>query len=117
MHSYEGYDLNEVVYSVRLLKFLGAQNLILTNAAGGINEEYTPGQLILIKDHINLTGRNPLIGKNNDELGPRFPDMTFAYDKKLSEIISGTASEISYDLKSGIYAAMTGPSYEDSCRN
>lgn len=112
IHAYEGYDLDDVVYATRILKFLGAKNLILTNAAGGINKNYKPGQLVIINDHINLTGKNPLIGKNNDELGPRFPDMTFAYDKTISDIIRQSADDINYEIKEGIYVAMMGPSYE-----
>ena len=112
IHAYEGYDLDDVVFATRVLKFLGAENLILTNAAGGINPNFKPGDLVLIEDHINLTGRNPLIGKNIEELGPRFPDMTFAYNSELNEIIRQSAKEINYELKTGVYAAMMGPSYE-----
>ena len=112
VHAYEGYSLDDVVYSARLLKFLGAENLILTNAAGGINSTFKPGQLVVIKDHINLTGKNPLIGKNNEDFGPRFPDMTFAYNKNLNEIIYSAAKEVNYEIKTGVYAAMMGPSYE-----
>jgi len=112
IHAYEGYELDDVVYSVRLLKYLGAESLILTNAAGGINANFKPGQLVKINDHINLTGKNPLIGKNIDDFGPRFPDMTFTYNKDLSDIIQASANEIEYPLENGVYAAMMGPSYE-----
>ena len=112
VHAYEGYELSDIVFSVRVLKFLEAESLILSNAAGGINSDYKPGDLVLIKDHINLTGKNPLIGKNLDTLGPRFPDMTFAYDSHISDEILKSAKEINYELKTGVYAAMTGPSYE-----
>ncbi len=112
VHAYEGYNLNDVVYSVRLLNLLGATKLILTNAAGGINKDYKPGDLIAIRDHINLTGKNPLIGKNNDELGPRFPDMTFAYNREMMTAIENSAMAANYNLRQGVYAAMTGPSYE-----
>lgn len=112
IHSYEGHSLDEVVYATRVMKHLGARNLILTNAAGGINTNFKPGDLVIIDDHINLTGKNPLIGKNNDELGPRFPDMTFAYSKDLREIISEAAKSINFKIHHGVYAAMTGPSYE-----
>ena len=112
VHAYEGYSLDDIVYSARTLKFLGAESLILTNAAGGINSDFKPGDLVSITDHINLTGKNPLIGKNIAEFGPRFPDMTFAYCEKIRGIILESAKEINYNLHSGVYAAMMGPSYE-----
>lgn len=112
LHYYEGYSLQEVVYPVRVLKLLGIKTLIVTNAAGGINETFISGDLMLIEDHINLLGNNPLIGENYDFLGPRFNDMTYAYTPKLKRIASKCADEINIKLKSGIYVACTGPSFE-----
>ena len=111
-HFYEGEGWEPVINPILLSKKLGCDNCVLTNAAGGINTTFKPGDLVIIDDHINLTGRNPLIGKNNDELGPRFPDMTFAYNKDLRQIISEAASSIDFKIHNGVYAAMTGPSYE-----
>ncbi|RKX77484.1 MAG: purine-nucleoside phosphorylase [Spirochaetes bacterium] len=107
-HFYEGYTMKEVVLPVFLLNGLGVKKLIVTNAAGGINQSYSPGDLVLIKDHINLLGDNPLVGSHL-EMGPRFPDMTFAYSKELRNIAVKAAD---YDLPEGVYAAMRGPSYE-----
>lgn len=107
-HYYEGYGIDDVVLPVFLLKKLGVENIIITNAAGGINRSYSPGELVLIRDHLNLTGINPLIGKNIDKYGPRFPDMSTAYSKSLMEL----ALQINPDLKKGVYAGLTGPSYE-----
>lgn len=107
-HYYEGYSMQDVVYPVRVLKGLRIKNLIVTNAAGGINRDFSPGDLMLIEDHINLTGNNPLIGPNNNKLGPRFPDMSEAYSKDLIK----TALSIKSSLKKGVYAGVTGPSYE-----
>ena len=112
IHAYEGHPLDDVVYATRVMKHLGVKDLILTNAAGGINESFKPGDLVIIDDHINLTGRNPLIGKNVDDLGPRFPDMTFAYNKELSTMINSISQDIDFNIHHGVYAAMTGPSYE-----
>lgn len=111
-HVYEGHDLSDVVLPVRVLSQIGPEYVILTNAAGGINADYYPGDLVCIKDHINLTGRNPLIGKNIDELGPRFPDMTTTYDPAIQEVIIQSANELGIKLPTGIYAAMLGPAYE-----
>lgn len=112
VHSYEGHPMEEVVFPTRVLANLGVKSLILTNAAGGINPTFTPGDLILIEDHINLMGRNPLVGANPTQLGPRFPDMTQAYNPELRQIIHDAAKEIKMDLKQGIYAGLLGPSYE-----
>ncbi|MCL2295017.1 MAG: purine-nucleoside phosphorylase [Spirochaetes bacterium] len=108
IHYYEGHSIDDVVLPIFLLSRLGVKNLIITNAAGGINPTYAAGELVLISDHINLTGCNPLIGINDDSLGPRFPDMSECYSKKLIE----KALSIKPDLKQGVYAGLKGPSYE-----
>lgn len=108
-HYYEGYSLDDVVLPVFLMWKLGIKTLIITNASGGINKSYRAGEFILIKDHINFIGSNPLIGGNNDEYGPRFPDMTEAYPKNLRQLAQETTG---FNLKEGVYAALTGPSYE-----
>ncbi|HPT77909.1 MAG TPA: purine-nucleoside phosphorylase [Candidatus Atribacteria bacterium] len=111
-HYYEGFDIKEVVLPVRVLKELGIKNLIVTNAAGGVNMDFKPGDLMLITDHINLSGINPLRGRNEAEFGPRFPDMTYAYDPALIELAEKTAKALDINLRKGIYAMMQGPSYE-----
>lgn len=111
-HYYEGHDINEVVFPVRVMKQLGVEKLIVTNAAGGANDTYTPGDLMLINDHINFASTNPLIGKNIAELGPRFPDMSRAYDRDFLEIARKTANELGISLKEGTYMWLTGPTYE-----
>jgi purine-nucleoside phosphorylase len=111
-HVYEGHELNDVVLPTRVLCLLGAESMILTNAAGGINPDYVPGDLVYITDHINMTGRNPLVGPNISELGPRFPDMTQAYDIELRELIKTSAKAVGFDIKGGVYAQMLGPTYE-----
>lgn len=111
-HFYEGYSLAETTFPVRVIQSLGAKYLIVTNAAGGINKSYSPGNLMLISDHINLMGSNPLIGPNYAELGERFPDMSEAYSKKLREIAKTVAQEEQIQLQEGVYCAMSGPSYE-----
>jgi purine-nucleoside phosphorylase len=111
-HLYEGYTPARVAFGVRVLRSLGARSLVVTNAAGGINLDYGQGALVLISDHINLQGVNPLAGANEDDLGPRFPDMTEAYSQRFREIARTAAAEIGYELKEGVYAAMLGPSYE-----
>ena len=110
-HYYEGYDISEIVLPTRVLAHLGIKTLILTNAAGGIAENYLPGDIVNIKDHINLTGNNPLIGKNIEELGPRFPDMTNTYDENLRDLAKNTANKL-FEYKDGVYAWFTGPTYE-----
>jgi purine-nucleoside phosphorylase len=112
VHGYEGFPMEDLVFPTRLLASLGVESLILTNAAGGINLDYIPGDLVMITDHINLMGNNPLVGPNIAELGPRFPDMTEAYNLELRSTLQSAAKEISYELKTGIYAAMLGPTYE-----
>jgi purine-nucleoside phosphorylase len=111
-HLYEGYSAQQVVAGIRLFRELGVQRVVLTNAAGGINVEYSEGALVLISDHINLQGTNPLLGANNPELGPRFPDMTDAYSAELRQIAREVAEEFDIELREGIYAALQGPSYE-----
>ncbi|WP_425448686.1 purine-nucleoside phosphorylase [Dethiothermospora halolimnae] len=111
-HYYEGYTLEEVTFPVRVMKALGVSKIIVTNAAGGANESFEPGDLMLIEDHINFAFDNPLIGKNHDELGPRFPDMSNAYSNELIEIGRKSAKNIGIKLKEGTYMFMPGPSYE-----
>ena len=112
IHAYEGHSFQDVVFPTRVVKTLGIENLILTNASGGMNPNYQEGDLVLIKDHINLTGDNPLKGENYDFLGPRFPDMTETYNKSLQSIIWKAAESISFKLKEGTYVGVLGPSYE-----
>lgn len=112
VHYYEGYDVKDVVLPTRLMKLLGAEILFLTNAAGGVNTSFHAGDLMLITDHISLFAPNPLIGANIEELGVRFPDMSSVYDKKLQEIIRRKAKENDIYLQEGIYAQLTGPSFE-----
>ncbi len=112
LHYYEGNSLQDVVYPVRVMKLLGIKNLIVTNAAGGINRAFKPGDLMLIEDHINLTGNSPLIGPNLDEFGPRFPDMSEAYTKNLMNIAESSGKKLGIDLQKGIYVFVGGPTYE-----
>jgi len=111
-HFYEGYPLEDVTFPIRVLKLLGVRTLILTNAAGSLNTEFTPGSLMVISDHINLMGVNPLIGANDDRFGPRFPDLTSTYDPDLQSIVIEEAKAMKIDMRRGVYAALTGPSYE-----
>ncbi|NLM06858.1 MAG: purine-nucleoside phosphorylase [Tissierellia bacterium] len=111
-HFYEGYPMQDLVMPIRVMKLLGVKDLILTNAAGGVNEMYKAGDLMLIEDHLNFTGNNPLIGENLDDFGPRFPDMTNVYSKDLCKIARKAAEENKLILKEGVYAYLTGPSYE-----
>lgn len=111
-HFYEGYSMAQVTMGVRVMGALGIQALALTNAAGGINLAYSRGALVLIHDHINLQGTNPLIGPNDEKLGPRFPDMTEAYSKKLRKLAHEVAAEMGFTFPEGVYAALTGPTYE-----
>src|ERR1700758_1210305 len=112
VHFYEGYTANEVVFPMRVLGRLGIRTAILTNAAGGIDLGYKQGQLLVIRDHINLQGANPLIGPNDERFGPRFPDMTLAYDRRFREMTVGEGNRNGIGLYEGIYAALPGPSYE-----
>ena len=111
-HLYEGYSIAEVAYPARILGCLGIRRLIVTNAAGGINLAFQPGDLMLITDHINLMGANPLVGINLDALGPRFPDMSEAYDSDMRRIALEVAREKEITLRQGIYVGLCGPSYE-----
>lgn len=111
-HAYEGHDMRTVTFAVRVLGVLGVKTLILTNAAGGINTGFASGALMVIDDHINLTGANPLVGANEDRFGPRFPDMTEVYSKRLRAIADATGLAIGLALSHGVYAALMGPSYE-----
>jgi purine-nucleoside phosphorylase len=111
-HLYEGYSAAQVAFGIRELARRGVKSVILTNAAGAINTGYRPGDLILISDHINLMGANPLIGPNDDALGPRFPDMSEAYSREYREIAKSCARSLGFEMKEGVYAALAGPNYE-----
>lgn len=111
-HYYEGYNMAEVTIPIRVMKLLGIKTLIVTNASGAVNTSFVPGDLMIITDHINLSGANPLIGKNLDDFGPRFPDMTTAYDPALKNIALTSASSLGIDIKQGVYMMMSGPTYE-----
>jgi len=111
-HFYEGYTMQEVIFPIRVLKFLGITRLFLSNASGGVNQNFKVGDLMIIEDHINLMGNNPLIGKNFDELGTRFPDMSVPYDKELIRKGMNIANKHHFRCHIGVYAAVTGPCYE-----
>lgn len=111
-HFYEGYKLEEVTFPVRVLALLGASSLVLTNAAGGLNNSFEQGSLVLISDHLNLMGTNPLLGPNDARFGPRFPDMTDVYDREYQDAAIAESHEMGLELRRGIYAALSGPSYE-----
>jgi purine-nucleoside phosphorylase len=110
-HYYEGYSMQEVTFPVRVMKALGVEHLIVTNACGGMNPGFEPGDLMLIQDHLNMTGANPLIGENEAELGPRFPDMSRAYTPELLGLVEETARSLDIRVKKGVYAGITGPTY------
>jgi len=112
VHLYEGYSAKDVAFPIRVFARMGIKALILTNAAGGIKREFVQGQLVVIKDHINLQGANPLTGSNDERFGPRFPDMTVAYDRRFREITVGEGNRNRIGLYEGVYAALPGPSYE-----
>lgn len=112
VHLYEGYSAAQVVFGVRVMGAFGVKSLVITNAAGGIREDLGRGGLVLISDHINLQGVNPLTGPNDDAMGPRFPDMTEAYSKLYREIAKGAGAATGIGLREGVYAAVPGPSYE-----
>jgi purine-nucleoside phosphorylase len=112
VHLYEGYPVSQVVFPVRMLGRMGVKTLVLTNAAGSVNVNYKPGELVVLSDHINLTGVNPLTGPNEDELGPRFPDLSDAYDAALREIAEKACWKAGVTVRKGIYLGLSGPSYE-----
>jgi purine-nucleoside phosphorylase len=111
-HFYEGYSLEEVTFPIRVLKLLGVRTLVLTNAAGTLKIEFTPGSLMVISDHLNLLGDNPLRGENDERFGPRFPDLTSVYARRLQDIVIAEADAMGLEVRRGIYAALVGPSYE-----
>lgn len=111
-HYYEGYTMQQITYPVRVMKFLGVKTLLVSNACGGMNPLYRRGDIMLMIDHINLIGDNPLIGKNEDELGPRFPDMSEPYDLKLIELAENIALENKIKVQKGVYVAVAGPNLE-----
>jgi purine-nucleoside phosphorylase len=115
VHFYEGYSPNHITLPVRVMQILGIETLILTNAAGGINETFTPGDLMLLKDHLNIpgmAGHNPLRGPNEDSFGPRFPDMVTPYDPELRQMAHEIAAEAGFSLQEGVYGYVAGPNYE-----
>ncbi|RUS48110.1 purine-nucleoside phosphorylase [Cohnella sp. AR92] len=111
-HMYEGYEPERTALPVRVMKQLGVKTLLVTNAAGGVNLDFSSGNLMIISDHLNLTGRNPLVGPNDNALGVRFPDMSDAYSKRLRQVAKETASELGVPVKEGVYAGLLGPNYE-----
>ena len=111
-HYYEGYSMQQITYPVRVMKFLGVKNLLVSNACGGMNPLFQRGDIMLMVDHINLLGDNPLIGKNEDELGPRFPDMSEPYDKELINLAEKVALENGIKVQKGVYVAVPGPNLE-----
>ena len=112
LHLYEGYSAKEVAFPIRVFNQMGIKAVILTNAAGGINLNYSQGALVAIRDHINLQGANPLIGPNDDRFGSRFPDMTRAYDPEFRRFVSEEGKRLKLDLHEGVYLALAGPNYE-----
>ncbi len=112
VHYYEGYSFEEVTFPIRTFKLLGIKTLILTNAAGGINVQLTQGALMVISDHLNLMGDNPLRGPNDERFGPRFPDMTAVYSPELQELVVDEAKAAGVEVRRGIYGGLSGPSYE-----
>jgi purine-nucleoside phosphorylase len=111
-HFYEGYSLEDVTFPTRVLKLLGVRTLVLTNAAGTLNIEFTPGSLMIISDHLNLLGDNPLRGVNDPRFGPRFPDLSSVYSPELQSVVIDEANRMGLEVRRGIYAALAGPSYE-----
>lgn len=112
VHYYEGYPISDVVLPERLMKLMGAKTLFLTNASGGINTSFHAGDFMMITDHVSIFAPNPLIGENIEELGTRFPDMSHVYDEELQDIIRNSAKELGISLQEGVYAQLTGPSFE-----
>lgn len=111
-HYYEGYTMQQITYPVRVMKFLGVETLLVSNACGGMNPNYRRGDIMIMEDHINLLGDNPLIGKNEDELGPRFPDMSEPYNRDLIEMAEKIAIENKVKVQKGVYVAVSGPNLE-----
>jgi purine-nucleoside phosphorylase len=112
LHYYEGYPMSRIAMPIRVQHALGAQTLIVTNACGGLNPAFSPGDVMLITDHINAIGANPLIGPNDESIGPRFPDMTHAYDPELQALALKLAGRLDVPLRQGVYVALAGPNYE-----
>ena len=112
VHYYEGHDLSAVAFPARVLVAAGCKTLVVTNAAGGIAADLTPGEIVIIKDHLNLLGGSPLRGSNDDQLGPRFPDMSAVYDPALRKLAAQAGTDVGLKLREGVYAALQGPSYE-----
>ncbi|MDX2362736.1 MAG: purine-nucleoside phosphorylase [Crocinitomicaceae bacterium] len=111
-HFYEGYTMQEVTFPVRVMKFLGIERLFVSNASGGVNPDYEIGEIMILNDHIDLFPAHPLIGKNFDELGPRFPDMSQPYDRKMIQLAKNIAQENNIRIAEGVYAGLTGPTLE-----
>lgn len=111
-HFYEGHSIKKVVYPVKIMKKLGVKTIIITNAAGGVNPSFNPSDLMVITDHINFMGQNPLIGENDDSMGVRFPDMSEVYTPEYVELVKNVGNDVGIDLQEGVYMALTGPSYE-----
>lgn len=111
-HFYEGYSVEDVVFPIRVMKFLGVETLFLSNAAGGVNTSFKIGDLMIIRDHISFATKNPLIGKNDERLGPRFPDMSEPYNKELIQKAKEIGKSLQIDLKEGVYFVVTGPTFE-----
>jgi purine-nucleoside phosphorylase len=111
-HVYEGHDMEDVIFPMRVMAKLGVDIVILTNAAGGVNLNFAPGDLVILTDQINLTGRNPLVGPNDDSFGPRFPDMGHAFNPELIQLIEASGEELKIKIQKGVYAGVLGPTYE-----
>ena len=111
-HFYEGYEPSQVAYPIRVMKQLGVETVLLSNAAGGVNTSFKVGDMMVITDHISLFTLNPLLGKNEQQLGPRFPDMSEPYSKPLITLAKGIAAKLGYELKEGVYTGVTGPTFE-----
>ena len=117
LHYYEGHDMQDIIFPIRVMKLLGVETLIVTNAAGGVNLSYNVGDLMVIEDHINFMGRNPLIGPNDDKFGPRFCDMTYVYTHALRALADETAQKLKISLQHGVYLACSGPSLKHRLRS